>query len=90
LVDPDRTFMKEGYLNILNQKTPESPKKLHNYMCFLFNDMLLFTSKSSVASRVQQARTTSEILADSFVYVGQYFTHKMSIQDVPDTEGICK
>lgn len=79
--------MKEGYLTILNQKNAESPKKLHNYMCFLFSDLMVYSSKSSVASRVQQARTTSEILQDSFVYVGQYFTHKMSVQDLPDTEG---
>jgi hypothetical protein len=50
---------------------------------------LLYASKSKITSRVTAAKSKSElkpILEQSFVYQGQIYVHKMSLQDIDDSE----
>jgi len=89
LVEQDKILYKEAPLKIFNQKKgKEGPKKFHNYMCWLFNDTLIYASKSKITSRVTKVKHSADILNQTYKYQGHVLVHRMSIQDMEDTETI--
>eukprot|EP01114_Cavostelium_apophysatum_P010623 TRINITY_DN2457_c0_g3_i1.p1 TRINITY_DN2457_c0_g3~~TRINITY_DN2457_c0_g3_i1.p1 ORF type:complete len:1191 (-),score=436.75 TRINITY_DN2457_c0_g3_i1:57-3629(-) len=88
LVEPDRHLILEAPLMMLTQPKGKEGKKVSNYHCFLFNDMLVYASKSGVKTRVTAARQNKDLqlLTDVFKYKGNIPVHTMTIHDLEDTE----
>ena len=106
LVEPHRRLLREGYLTVLHPNPrfkefeAEDPVIKSTYQCFMFNDVLLYTTEiesSRAGKLLQQAKkglnkqkggeeADAKATVLGFKFVGEISLQKAEIEDVADTE----